>query len=65
MERKIVEMQHSRYVELDQRLHKMLDSMTDREISLTSVSRFAKDACVSRVTVYKHREVYERLTKGK
>lgn len=59
--RKIVEIQRSKYNDMDQRLHAILNTMTEREIELTSVARFAKDAHVSRATIYKHPDIFNRL----
>lgn len=62
---RIVQPKLEKYDENDKRMRELLDRMSEREIALITISQFAREAGVSRSTVHRHKEIYDRLVTKK
>ena len=62
---KVLQLKHQQYLASDQKMKNFLATLTDREISMMSVSRFAREVGVSRSTVHHHKEIYQQFLEKK
>lgn len=53
----LVDLKTEQYWKNEERIWKVLNSMTTREIALSSVGNMAQEAGVERNTLYKHRSI--------
>lgn len=64
-EAKALLVKRQQYEETDRRIKEVLSTLTDREIAMMSISRFAREAGVSRTTIHHHRDVYRLFLERK
>lgn len=62
---KILQLKRQQYAECDKQMKEFLNTLTDREISMMSIARFAREVGVSRSTVHYHQEVYQQFLEKK
>lgn len=58
---KALQLQYQKYMDSDKRMQQFLDTLSDREISMMTITWFAQKVGVSQSTVHHHREVYNRI----
>lgn len=57
----LVEKKDAQYQQNDEKIWRVLKSMTVREVALSPVGTIAKEAGVGRNTLYKHRNAYRYI----